>query len=91
MNWRFVRPFLAGMSLLLACAAAAAGQGGAALAITGAEADTDAGTIQVYGRNFVASNGTLPVVALAGTPLVAQAIENTRIQAWLPAGIVPGS
>jgi hypothetical protein len=91
MNWRFVRPFLAGISLLLACAAGAAAQGGARLTITGAEADTDAGIIQVYGRNFIASNGTLPVVTLAGTPLVAQAIEDTRIQAWLPAGVVPGS
>jgi len=90
MKWRYVRPLVAGMALLLAGAVVAA-QGGNQLAITGADADVDAGTLQIYGRNFIASNGALPTVALAGAPLVVQTIENGYIKAWLPAGITPGS
>ena len=91
MRWRFVRPLVAGAALLLVCSVVAAAQGGPQLAITGAEADTDAGTLQIYGRNFIASNGALPAVALAGAPLVVQTIDNGYIKAWLPVGITPGS
>lgn len=90
MNW-LVRPFVAVICLLCVCTADAAAQGGNQLAISRAEADPDAGILRIYGRNFVAPNGALPAVTLAGLPLVVQSIDNTFIQAWLPARIAPGS
>jgi hypothetical protein len=66
-------------------------QGRNQLTITGAEADITAGTLLIFGRNFIASKRAVPVVTLAGNPLVVQTVESTRIQAWLPAEIPPGS
>src|SRR5262245_50047486 len=91
MNWRYVRPLVAGMAFLLSCAVDARAQNANQLTITRADAETETNTLRIFGTNFVASNGALPTVTLAGSPLVIQAIDNTRIEAWLPASLAPGN